>query len=246
MTVIYVATHKPAPLPRGDFYIPIVLGGALIEGVELHDNSHTDNISHLNKYFCELTATYWMFKHSPHTQLGLCHYRRFFNFLPDIHPNLPAIVTTDISAALTILSHPKQKSIASEILEQYDIIVPRADYSKTTVGKDYVEAHREEEWSNFITELDALYGAQSHSMTIERRFFMANMLICNRTIFHQYASDLFQILANVFNKIGIPPCVKGKRYQDYRYPGYLGERFTAAFINRYKLKYFEAQTINLT
>jgi hypothetical protein len=245
--MIYVATHKEAIIPKANFYIPIGLGRKeLIRNVSLYDNTPDDNIGYLNNYFCELTATYWIFKHSPLPVVGLCHYRRYFNLLPNIQPNLSAFSTEATEEALRILSHPEQERIANDILDHYDIIVPRAGYCAHGIARDYISAHRHEEWHCFIDELDLLYGPTSHSMNYERRFFFGNMLICKRELFNRYAVDLFSLLFNVFKKVGIPAHVDGKRYQDYRYPGYLGERFTSAFINHYRLKYFESQTIHFS
>lgn len=77
---IYVATHKNFVAPKDDGYIPMFLGKTLHPEKEVHflcDNVG-DNISYLNKSFCELTAMYWMWKNDNSDIVGLSHYRRYF------------------------------------------------------------------------------------------------------------------------------------------------------------------------
>lgn len=77
---ILVAQHKEAEVFHNEVYIPIHVGKALSKtelGILCDDTG--DNISHLNPYFCELTAQYWAWKNMHDVEyIGLCHYRRYF------------------------------------------------------------------------------------------------------------------------------------------------------------------------
>ena len=77
---IYIVTHKDAKLaalPEG--YEIIHAGHALAQKNfgYLGDDSG-DNISRLNPYLNEITALYWLWKHTAHNLIGFVHYRRFF------------------------------------------------------------------------------------------------------------------------------------------------------------------------
>ena len=48
------------------------------EGV--YQDNQGDNISSLNKSYCELTTQYWAWKNMQADYYGFCHYRRFFSF----------------------------------------------------------------------------------------------------------------------------------------------------------------------
>ena len=48
------------------------------EGV--YQDNQGNNISSVNKSYCELTTQYWAWKNMQADYYGFCHYRRFFSF----------------------------------------------------------------------------------------------------------------------------------------------------------------------
>ena len=81
-TKILVCCHKPDQFVNDEVYMPIHVGKANSKydlGIQGDDTG--DNISKENPHFCELTGLYWAWKNmKPVDYIGLCHYRRYFNF----------------------------------------------------------------------------------------------------------------------------------------------------------------------
>ncbi len=239
----FVVTHKPACTIRSSLYSVIAVGGAAVPDAEFRDDVG-DNIAARNPSYCELTATYWIWKNSREDAVGLCHYRRYFNLLPTTAFHVPVLtLSSRDETAAKLLSHPGQAVAMQRLLEQYDIIVPRAAFHPRSVGDDYVRNHGEAEWDEFVRQLDLLYGADTHSIRDENRFYACNMLACRKEVFDRYATQLFQVIDPVYAAIGPRPDEVGARFQPGRYPGYLGERFMSAFLNANRLKYYEAQVV---
>lgn len=241
---IFVVAHKPTPTPPGRLYELIAVGGASVPGAALRDDSG-DNISGRNRHYCELTATYWIWKNTSDDTVGICHYRRYFNLLPtELHSWSLLTVPALDRANAALLGDPRQARTIERLLGQYDLIVPRALYQQNSIGDDYMRTHGRDEWNEFLRQLDALYGADRHSLRDETRFYGNNMLLCRREIFDLYATQLFRVIDSVYAAIGERPAAHGTRYQPGRYPGYLAERFMSAFVNANRLKHFEAQVIH--
>jgi hypothetical protein len=241
---MFVVAHKPVPTPPGPLYSVISVGGATVPGAAFRDDTG-DNISARNRHYCELTATYWIWKNTQEDTVGICHYRRYFNLLPtDLHSYSLLNVPTLDRANAALLGDPRQARTIERLLGQYDLIVPRALYQQGSIGDEYMRAHGGPEWNEFLRRLDALYGADGHSLRDETRFYGNNMLICRRAVFERYASQLFQVIDGVYATIGERPERPGARYQPGRYPGYLAERFMSAFVNANRLKHFEAQVVH--
>jgi len=233
-------------VPPDPLYSVIAVGGAAVPGATFRDDTG-DNISSKNRQYCELTATYWIWKNTTDDVKRQCHYRRYFNLLPtNLHTHPLVTLPTPDETTTRLLSDPGQPAAMNRLLEHYDLIVPRALYQPVSIGDDYVRAHGSREWTEFLRHLDALYGADRHSARVETRFRGNNMLICRREVFDLYASQLFQIIDKVFSAIGVLTDVPGARYQAGRYPGYLAERFMSAFLNANRLKYFEAQVLHFS
>ena len=97
---ILISYHKPSVLLQDDVLTPIHVGRALATESSKDGNMSEedyqwmldnmigddtgDNISHLNREFCELTAMYWAWKNydklgNPE-YIGFMHYRRHLNF----------------------------------------------------------------------------------------------------------------------------------------------------------------------
>lgn len=241
---VYVVTHRPVQVPASPLYGVISVGGAAVPQAAFRDDTG-ENISRKNRHYCELTATYWIWKNTTDDAVGLCHYRRFFNLLPtNLHAHPLVFVPAPDEATNALLGDPQQAAVIRRLLEQYDLIIPRALYQQASIGDDYVRAHGSREWDEFLRQLDALYGAARHSLRDETRFYGNNMLICRREIFDLYATQLFDVIDRVVAAVGVLADVPGARYQPGRYPGYLAERFMSAFINANRLKHFEAQVIH--
>ena len=79
---ILVSVHKPSEVLENKYIKSIQVGSALAKrrlDTTFHDDEG-ENISTLNKSYCELTAQYWAWKNLDADYYGFCHYRRYFNF----------------------------------------------------------------------------------------------------------------------------------------------------------------------
>jgi Domain of unknown function (DUF4422) len=238
--MIYVMTHKEIAFKAEGDYQYVGLGG-LASSVDISDSDGIESIHQLNRDFCELTGLYHLWKNCDQEITGLYHYRRFLNLLPEELNTSNHCTINWTDAAKKLLEDPRQSQKANQILTEYDCILPKPIYCKS-VDMHYRQEHGSREWDCFLERLDHLYGTK-HSLRLEPRFFVGNMFIFNKEIFQQYCSDLFGIIFAVYKECGSYQAIEGARYQPFRYPGYLAERFMTAFINAHRIKFFEAQVL---
>jgi hypothetical protein len=82
---IFVAHHKPFPVVETETYTPIHAGRAVSKhALGMIGDDTGDNISDRNPRYSEASVYYWVWKHLDEIgadYIGLCHYRRYFNFL---------------------------------------------------------------------------------------------------------------------------------------------------------------------
>ena len=79
---ILISCHKESDFLQSDIFQPIQVGCALTNvriPNTLRDDTG-DNISDLNKMYCELTAQYWAWKNLESEYYGFFHYRRYLSF----------------------------------------------------------------------------------------------------------------------------------------------------------------------
>ena len=203
---IYVAMHKKDDHVlkiKDPIYIPIHCGKAIYIEDEYNEEDYTflpafgdntgDNISEKNKYYCELTAMYWIWKNDHDSDIvGLNHYRRYFCESEDDR--------------LTLMS---QKTIEHLLLDEgYEYIINSCcdfnmdeftpDDSINYVYDDYKEMHDIRDFDNVINALHILYPdiADKIEYMMKHNYPMAycNMLIATKKCFDEYAEFLFSVL----------------------------------------------------
>lgn len=245
---LYVATHKKTSLPVCDWIVPIGLAGYSDELVKLNDSISLggNEISNRNRNYCELTGLYWLTQNCSDDIIGLCHYRRYFSFIhyDGVGFNYPSFIQTDQEdAALKFVSTEAQKQLMSNLLESYKIIVPRPIIHPETVASAFISAHGEKFWQLFLSACREEFGNDMRYYDYETRFYFANMFVAKNNIFKNYNETLFRVIDKVYSEIGDLPDEPGLRYQHYRYPGYLAERFMGLYLHKSGISYFETPTV---
>jgi hypothetical protein len=242
---LYIATHKPAQMPSAQWLKPIGVGGFTDASTPIHD-ARGDNISALNRQYCELTGTYWLWKHCRDPYVGLCHYRRYFAFNPvplQGYMNLPIVNSPLTQEMLDFVASPQQEQRLEALLEHFEMVVPMPIAEYPSIASSYRNAHGDAVWDAFRKACRREFGSVAGLLDVETRFYCANMVVAHAKVFDDYCSRLFKVVGEVYEEIGVPPAEEDVRYQPYRYPGYLGERFTSLYLAAMRVRYATVQAV---
>ncbi len=179
-----------------------------IEGIELFDNEG-ENISRLNKQFCELTALYWIWKNSKTDIVGLEHFRRRF------------ILRDGWSEAM------RNNGI--------DVILPVPLFVAPSLAANFCDRHEPKVWNTMMEILKK--SPDSYEMAKEYfecngTYSPCNMLIARKPVLDELCSWLFPILFELSEKIG----TIDDKYQN-RYPGFVSERLISFWFHMNRDKY---------
>lgn len=209
-------------------FTPIQCGAALnpaIPGALRDDEGN--NISSLNREYCELTAHYHAWKNVQADRYGFCHYRRFF--APEADTSRPYIVRGKLTEReLTLLGNAEQ---LERLMAEYDIIIPRAENMGIPAGEHYrtSEYHFAEDLELFHRILRNSAPQLNHTVNeylAQNRQYFCNMFIMDRIHFMEYCSLLFSALEEFDRCKTRHGC-----FQADRTDGYLGELFTGIYVN---------------
>ena len=241
---IYQTFHKTFPYnPDCGWIQPLGVNG--YRNTRLLSDSDGDNISALNPYFSELTAQYWVWKHSDADVVGFYHYRRYLNYLIDgtWQPGITVGLKSD-EVTIGYLTHDAQLERIRRILGVCDVIVPKKTASERSIEEHYLHHHPREPWDAFIAALEARYPDHRHEIDVLRLTplcSICNVFVMRRALFNEYCSELFAIIDPIFKQIGHP-------YDGYnnRYPGFLAERFLGFWLQIRRLRSFEVPLIHLS
>ena len=186
---VYIVTHKDAKLdtlPEG--YEIIHAGYAIAKEKfgRLVDNAG-ENISRLNLYVNEITALYWIWKHTRQDFIGFVHYRRFF--------------TTD---GKNILS----TDAARKILREYDIIVNGCEFGyialhdwKIMLSTRPLAEHVINTLRKYIALRQPDYLSAYDRVTESFGVFCYEIFMTRRKIFEAYCEWLFSFIIDATEEI---------------------------------------------
>ena len=219
--VYQAKSHMDKPLHRQyvlsempSYIFPIQVGSALTDQTicDMQDNTG-DNISAKNRNYCELTATYYVWKHSNAPYKGVCHYRRIFDM------------------------NDEQMYDLLKLANNWDVILPYPSVHYPDLSMQHTRYVREDDWNAMLQALrelepEYLETYEKCILTGEKFFHNFNMLIAKAAVFDDYCSFLFRILARA-EELTTP---KGWERAD-RFAGYLGENLTTIYFLKNRVKW---------
>lgn len=227
---ILVATHKPSSIYQDEIYTPIQVGKVKspynIENI-LGDNTG-DNISEKNPMYCELTALYWAWKNLKDVDyIGLCHYRRYFDFHKQIPSYLPhTYLKTKYLKSINY-------SIPSKTIKELNngkIIISKHQTGRESLYTQYCLKHISDDL-RILQETIESYGDSKYTQAFKKvmrgnKFSPYNMFIMSWKEFDKYCTWLFSILKEVEQKIDT------SHYNNIqkRIYGYMSERLLNIYI----------------
>lgn len=208
---ILVAYHKPYKLFKNEMFVPIHVGRdiafekskdgliskedyAWLEKNTIGDNTG-DNISNLNREYCELSAIYWAWKNYEELgnpdYIGLMHYRTFFNLSKYIKEN---------KSKLNTKKGWYSREILADILSKYDMIIAKPLNLITDIKREeYKLEYTNEKCWNFSEQYyPELYRAlKEYNNDVHYK----NMFILKREDFFTYCEILFNTLSDIKEKL---------------------------------------------
>lgn len=196
---IVVATHKKYKMPDDKTYQPVLVGATFKTDEEkkeckgyLYDDEG-DNISSLNKSFCELTGLYYAWKNLDSDYIGIVHYRRYFAKKFKLSGDIGDVISGKEVEAL---------------LDKYKLIVPRKQkYVIETMYSHYAHTHYSihlDKTRDIINELCPAYLNSYDSVMKQRSAYMFNMAIMSKEMFDEYNRWLYPILFKLQDELSMP------------------------------------------
>ena len=239
-TRILVCCHKQDLMASEPPYMPLQVGKALSDtdlGIAGDDTG--DNISVKNLTYCEMTGLYWAWKNLEDVEIiGLCHYRRYFDFHRQTKMGLPC------------------QAFPSSGFPALDLGIPDSILKRVAEGGIIAARGRSFQYSNMVQycvnhssldfrvleqvvreESDAgTYNAFRRVSYRSNRLSPYNMFIMRRQDFDEYCGWVFRVLEKTESRISI------RDYPDYqkRVFGFMAERLLNVFfqVHRKRVLYY--------
>lgn len=237
-TKILVCCHKPDNFKNDEVYMPIHVGKANSKydlGIQGDDTG--DNISKENPHFCELTGLYWAWKNmQPVDYIGLCHYRRYFNF--HTHGTMFSDSTIIHSEKFDDLDLSLPN--IDDLFSQYDAVIAKPRIYPYSLSVDYCVGQVSEDLLTLYEVVEAKYPDYSVDMKNvflkNNKLSHYNMFILRWEDFNNYCEWLFDVLFEVRKKINI------ENYSVYqgRIWGFMSERLLQVWLlhNKKRVKHY--------
>ena len=236
---IIVCCHKDDIKASSEVYMPLHVGKAISDkdlGI-VCDNTG-DNISEKNISFCELTGLYWAWKNLKDVDyIGLCHYRRYFDFYHYGRRFYPFTTFSTKEFAQFDMSIPKE---IESLLNKGYVILPKPWHLRYSVYLEYCEHHYSKDFrilGDVIKEMSPAKYIQAFNSTMleSNKLVPLNMFIMSRNQLDKYCSWLFPILFELEKRIDI----SNYDLVQKRIFGYLGERMLNVYVAAEKIKHVD-------
>lgn len=226
---ILVSYHKNDVIYKDSVYVPIQVGRSISPlRLDMIGDDTGDNISSKNGSYCELTALYWAWKNLKGVDyIGLCHYRRFFDFYKVI-PCFYSYKDEDIKN-FGSYNFSLPESLKEKLNNGY-VVVAKPMYLKRSLFVHYCNCHVpgdlkklrdiicESCTSDFVEAFDKVMSGNKLSPY--------NMFIMSWKDFDEYCSWLFSILFKLEARIDT---AEYTQYQK-RIFGFMSERLLSVFL----------------
>lgn len=248
--MIYCCYHRSAPLIHAGAVRPIQAGRACAAlPLPMAGDETGESISSRNRYWCELTALYWIRHNTADAITGLVHYRRLLNLTGDREQ-----VFVRGEADVTAFGY--SEALIRQLLERAEIILPKREALGTdaagaprTIYTHYAHFHRKEDLEVALQVLETLHPDQAATA---RRVILetasghwGNLFITSRPILEAYADWLFGILFEVERRI--QPQVEQRDPYQQRVYGFLAERLFNVWLACHpELRILEVPMVRLT
>ncbi len=192
-------------------YSPIMVGSAFFSGESpFQRDNEGDNISDKNKFYCELTGIYWIWKNCACDIIGTSHYRRyftaqkeplayrikrFFYFFIGQHRKRHGLIYTNNLSLFT----PRiiNKDEIETLLSKYEAILPQARILRKTIRKHYQSHHKGyglDILEEIIKEKYADYLNAYNEVMDSNRLYANNMFVLKNAHFQEFMEWWFDIL----------------------------------------------------
>lgn len=204
---ILVCCHKQDIYAKQAPYLPIHVGKAISDKeLGIQPDNDGENISSKNQSYCELTGMYWAWKNLKNTKIiGLCHYRRYFDFHKQGRRGFPQTAFSSNSLENVDLSIPQQ---VIDKVQKGLIVVAKPYPHWRFLADDYCYNHISDDLRVLETILK-----KTQPLQIQKAYFKYmyqnhalrhyNMFIMKWKDFDEYCTWLFNILAQVEKEIDI-------------------------------------------
>lgn len=240
--LVLATMHKPYVHSAGSAWLrPCTVGGFQLDEAGAFSDAQGEQIAHLNRHFCELTSQYWAWKNLQQVEhIGFCHYRRYLYLHPRPAKSM-TVVFDNPQGSVELMASETARAQALKLLRHADVIVPYPTYMAETVADHYRTHHLAEHWDVFTEVLFSKYPEYACFDTYleeTNRCYFCNMAIWKWPQFDRYCTQLFDVMFEVYARIGQP----ADPYQS-RYIGFLAERFFTLYVYANALRAAEVATV---
>jgi len=192
---VLVATHKEYKMPEDNIYLPIQVGSELSENyLGYQCDNVSENISHKNHNYSELTALYWGWKNLDCDYLGLVHYRRHFSLSKQKARSKEQIFDFILNS----------EEVNLLLAENSAILPKKRNYVIETLHSHYSNTHNRRHLTlteSIIAKKFPDYLISYKKILYQKKGHMFNMFIMKKDLSDKYCKWLFSILEELEENI---------------------------------------------